>query len=199
MIYRIDFFSDWHSGSGLSAGADMDLLVVKDDIGFPFVPGKVLKGLLRESAETLMAFCDDVKQQENWARMIKDCFGARNDMTAANKEDRGKYHFSNAELTQELKKQLSSNNTVQMLFRKQSSTAIDNAGQAENHSLRSIEVVVPLVLFAEITDLPEEYRSQIEMCLQWIKRLGSDRNHGLGRCRLSVHASSPASGGQNAK
>ena len=31
IIYKIEFFSDWHCGSGLSSGADVDLLVVKVD------------------------------------------------------------------------------------------------------------------------------------------------------------------------
>lgn len=38
--YSIQFHTDWHCGSGLAAGADVDALVVKDKDGLPFVPGK---------------------------------------------------------------------------------------------------------------------------------------------------------------
>ncbi|MDE6805090.1 MAG: hypothetical protein K2J29_10705, partial [Muribaculaceae bacterium] len=54
--YRIEFFSDWHCGSGLSAGADVDALVIKDDCGLPFVPGKTVKGLVREAMEDILTF-----------------------------------------------------------------------------------------------------------------------------------------------
>ena len=43
--YTICFFSPWHCGSGTSAGADVDELVVKDKNGMPYIPGKTLKGL----------------------------------------------------------------------------------------------------------------------------------------------------------
>lgn len=41
--YKIEFFSNWHCGSGLAAGADVDALVVKDCNGLPYVPGKTIK------------------------------------------------------------------------------------------------------------------------------------------------------------
>ena len=51
--YKIEFFSNWHCGSGLAAGADVDSLVIKDNDGLPFVPGKTIKGLLSEAVFTL--------------------------------------------------------------------------------------------------------------------------------------------------
>ena len=62
--YKIEFHTDWHCGSGLAAGADVDALVVKDQSGLPFVPGKTIKGLLREAVEEIRGFkgleCDSV-------------------------------------------------------------------------------------------------------------------------------------------
>ena len=51
--YEIEFFSNWHCGSGLAAGADVDALVIKDNNGLPYVPGRTLKGLLRDAATNL--------------------------------------------------------------------------------------------------------------------------------------------------
>ena len=59
ITYTIEFFSYWHCGSGLSAGADVDSLVIKDAKGMPFVPGKTIKGLIREAAETLTCLAPD--------------------------------------------------------------------------------------------------------------------------------------------
>ena len=49
--YKITFLTDWHCGSGLAAGADVDALVVKDKERLPYVPGKTMKGLVREAVE----------------------------------------------------------------------------------------------------------------------------------------------------
>ena len=51
--YEIEFFSNWHCGSGLAAGADVDALVIKDNNGLPYVPGRTMKGLLRDAATNL--------------------------------------------------------------------------------------------------------------------------------------------------
>ena len=51
--YSIEFFSYWHCGSGLAAGADVDELAIKDGDGLPYVPGRTVKGLLRDAAESL--------------------------------------------------------------------------------------------------------------------------------------------------
>lgn len=54
--YKIEFFNEWHTGSGLSAGADVDDLVIKDKDNLPFVPGKTIKGLLRQAVEEILEF-----------------------------------------------------------------------------------------------------------------------------------------------
>ena len=53
---KIEFHTDWHCGSGLAAGADVDALVVKDENGMPFVPGKTIKGLVREAVSEIRSF-----------------------------------------------------------------------------------------------------------------------------------------------
>ena len=54
--YKIEFTSFWHTGSGLSSGTESDIVVIKDKNGLPYIPGKTLKGLLREAAETINNF-----------------------------------------------------------------------------------------------------------------------------------------------
>ena len=51
--YKIEFFSNWHCGSGLAAGADVDSLVIKDQNRLPYIPGRTLKGLFRDAATIL--------------------------------------------------------------------------------------------------------------------------------------------------
>ncbi len=178
MIYKIEFLSDWHCGSGLNSAADVDLLVIKDEFGLPFVPGKTLKGLLREAAVSICTYSND---DEEWNDFIIECFGLRSKKNC-NKFQPGSSYFSNAELSRQLKTQLKTDNIKKnTLFRKITSTALDKDGQAQEHSLRKIEVTVPVTLFAEISNLNEKYSEKMQMCLKWIKRVGTNRNSGFGR------------------
>ena len=92
ITYTIEFFSYWHCGSGLSAGADVDSLVIKDAKGMPFVPGKTIKGLIREAAETLTCLAPDKYPSQ---KIIDNIFGKRSE--TAEIPQIGKAFFSNAE------------------------------------------------------------------------------------------------------
>lgn len=177
LYYKIELFSDWHAGSGLASGADVDLLVKKDKNNFPFIPGKTLKGLLKDAAKDL----EDVNVVSD--KVITKIFGK--EVVEKNKSIEGKAFFSNGELTQNLKEK--SIDKTRLFYRKVSSTAIEENGLAKEHSLRRMEVTVPLVLFAKIENVSEkDCIDVLEKCMKMTKRLGSWRNRGLGRCELSI-------------
>jgi len=181
ITYKIQFFAEWHCGSGLSSGADVDALVIRDENGLPFVPGKTLKGLLRDAAELL----NTVGQAE--IDQIQLVFGVNAQRTDGPPKA-GVCSFSNAELSGSLQEKLISDKThaLNYLFRSHSSTAIDSKGQAEEHNLRRSETVIPLALYARIYDVPEEALPLLKKCMQYTKRLGVNRNRGLGRCDLTI-------------
>ena len=181
IIYSLEFLSDWHCSSGLSGGADADLLALKDERGLPYVPGKTIKGLLREAAEILRDFSAD---QQLWSQFLRRDFGEQTDKHSDQSQSGGCY-FSNAELTATVKQEITSHQ-ARLLYRQIAATAIEagDSGQAQEKSLRKIEVVVPLTLFGEI-DNCSDCRC-MEQCLKLIKRLGSNRNRGLGRCNLKI-------------
>lgn len=179
LIYKIHFLSDWHCGSGLSAGADVDTLCIKDENNLPFVPGKTIKGLLREAAEVLFGENDT---------FVKECFGKATKKEKTDEEvmsEKGNSYFSNVELTQTVKKDITKNNFSAALFRSLSSTKIDDKGIAVEHSLRKMQVAIPLTLYGEITDIPnDEYKDKLIKCMKYTKRIGVNRNRGLGRCNI---------------
>ncbi len=183
LICKIDFFSDWHAGSGLAAGADLDLLVIKDREGFPFLPGKTLKGLLKDAALDLKDF-EAVNEEFVDKLFGKDApQGEESEKDGYKASTASEAFFSDATLTENLKKGLA--DKKETLFRKITSTAIEESGQAKEHSLRRIEVTVPLVLFAKV-NIPDEFSmSDLEKCGKMVKRLGSGRNRGLGRCSVT--------------
>jgi len=89
--------------------------------------------------------------------------------------------FSNLELPKQTKEAIKENKDF--LYKKISSTAIDkNTKMAKNKSLRDIEVVIPLTLYGTIENT--QNKDKILKALKLIKRVGLNRNRGLGRCEI---------------
>lgn len=184
--YKIEFHTDWHCGSGLAAGADVDALVVKDEKGMPFIPGKTIKGLVREAVEEIRGF-----QGKQDAEAFVKAFGFFDDKE---RKEKGCMFFTNASLEQkkeqdeELKEYdiIVSNNAARFMYRDIASTAIDNDGIAKEHSLRKMQVVVPCTLYGEILNVPDDMAGDIIQSFGFIKRMGQNRNRGLGRCTITV-------------
>lgn len=174
--YTIRFYSDWHCGSGLAAGADVDALVVKDRDGLPYVPGKTIKGLVREALDTLVQIGAVSCSEES----LDVAFGTEN--AGDNIGTKGTLFFTNATLSEMRRESLIANGLGRFLYRSVASTAINDDGIAKDHSLRKTEVVVPCDVQGIIRDVPEEMEVNLRKALKMIKRLGVGRTRGLGRC-----------------
>lgn len=187
--YKIQFYGYWHVGSGLSASTYADAVVLKDPNRFPIIPGKTLKGLLSDAASAINAFQPELIS----ATFIRDVFGESGDKTDKDGQDiayaPSTCFFSNASLSEQLRAELSADtepiNLVDTLYEVLSATKIQD-GLAADGSLRQLEVCVPLSLYAVIEgDNINEYATEIDYCFGWIKRMGLNRNRGLGKCRFS--------------
>ena len=184
--YKIIFHSEWHCGSGQSAGFGVDLTVIRDRHGLPFIPGKTLKGLFRDAAVNLKEL--DTRNKNGWHDFINAVFGTGGDEGGGCATD---CFFTNAalELPVDIYNQLAKNEELKrFLFRAISATAINDKGVASEHSLRVTETVIPLTVEATIHKFPDSIanRVKIKQCVQWIKRMGLHRNRGLGRCTLQI-------------
>ena len=156
--YRLKFYDYWHLSSGLSAGAKLDATVVKDRDYLPYAPAKTIKGLLREILE----------------------------VEGINIEFLHKCYFGNATLAKQTKKEIISNKLQHNFYDVIASTKIDKNGIAVDNSLREIEVVIPIELTGEILDIPsQDDYDVLKEALGKIKRMGLNRNRGLGRCTFS--------------
>lgn len=187
--YQIQFYTYWHTGSGLSGGVDMNLTVIKNEYGLPLIPGKTLKGLLRDAATNLKDLDSSVVSQE----FIDTVFGIEENREKENREkpyQQGQCFFSNATLSKYLTTHLSSSDGEEkkgLLFISMASTAIDCNGIARDQTLRQMEITIPLTLYATIESFPEDQKmiEQLNFCFQWIKKMGTNRTRGLGRCEFS--------------
>ena len=156
--YELKFYDYWHLSSGLSNGAKLDSSVVKDEEGIPFASGKTIKGLVREMLENLTT---DIE-------FLHKCY------------------FSNATIKDTTKQQIIENNLQDNLFDVIASTKIGENGIAEDDSLREIEVVVPISLYGEILDISAQNIDVLKKAIKMIKRMGLNRNRGLGRCEFFI-------------
>ena len=162
--YNLQFFDYWHLSSGLSSGAKLDSTVVKDNDNIPYAPGKTIKGLLREMLELDNDNID----------FLHNCY------------------FKNATLPQDTKDEIVSNTLQDNLYDIIASTKIgeknntkETYGIAVTDSLREIEVVIPLTLEGEILNIAtKDDFDKLKKALKMIKRMGLNRNRGLGRCEF---------------
>jgi len=197
--YKIEFFDHWHTGSGLSAGVDVDDLVIKNKDGLPFIPGKTIKGLVRQALEEVLAFKGDIdekklKIEETFGLLkeepiIKDVVNNSDEddiETEVKKLVRGSVFFTNATLSEELSNNIKQGNLQKYLYNRLTSTAIAENGVAKEHSLRQMEVTIPCVLYGKIYGVDSHLKEDMKDALSFIKRLGVNRNRGLGRCQFSI-------------
>jgi hypothetical protein len=178
--YTITFFSDWNCGSGLTSGPDSDNLVKKDHYDLPFVPGKTIKGLLKEAAHDLYEGTDGFNE------FLEICFGEES--SGKDLEFYNKIHYSNAKLSEDEINYLKGKPyEISKLYRNIPAIKIDEKlGVTPINSLRSMQVTIPLTLKGRITNIPDIHSEKIKECMKMIKRLGNKRNRGFGRCRFIV-------------
>ncbi|QXP70771.1 hypothetical protein H0I29_01350 [Polaribacter sp. R2A056_3_33] len=182
--YKITFLSDWHAGSGLGSGADSDAVVIKDANNLPYLPGKTMKGLLKDSLIDIM----EVQPNIVLKSFIDKYFGSEVKDTEGKvvKTEAGSLFFSNAELPAAERNE-SMGAVSQFLYRNIASTAIDKtSGVAQQSSLRTIKVCIPLIIEGYIAGLDKDALPIVEMGLKMLRHLGSNRNRGLGRCTIEL-------------
>jgi len=185
--YIITFFSEWHTGSGLTSGSDLDALVLKDKDGLPFIPGKTLKGLLKAAASDINEIKGVDSAKDKFLTEVFGFFDGEEKMRSEVHTKR-KAYFTDAGLTEGLKSEIFKNEKQLMpfLFRNMASTAIDDNGVAKERSLRKMETCIPLCLEAKILFLDDAYIERMEECMRWIKRMGLSRHRGFGRCKFEI-------------
>jgi len=187
--------SYWHAGTGRGLGAAVDAAAYRDGDDLPALPGRHIKGLLRDALEQAQAWgwqghADGV--------LLHSLFGQRTEsLNAGQIPASGLLRVSDARLPGVLCVWLGHDDRRSQrtaLFRVVQSTAVDDStGSAKDGSLRGIEVVVPLDLQARIEPLPgavppADWAERLREVLPLIPAVGGHRTRGLGRALLSLEA-----------
>lgn len=172
--YKLEFLSEWHIGSGLGAGAESDASILRDKNDMPYIPGKTIKGLLKDA----MIDINEVNGSKVTIEDLNKIFGLKT-------SQQGKAFFSDCKIEENENRAIVVNSLQPYLLKNVASTAINEQGVAHDKSLRSKEVCMPLILTGSIDNV-DEYKEIFELAFKWLRGVGINRNRGLGRCKVSI-------------
>lgn len=193
---KIDISSYWHAGTGAGQGSLLDAIVQRDPIGLPYLPGRTLKGLLRDAVHCWESY--GAYTQPQVTDQLFGVLGTDGNTTTPGILRIGSARLDNAFIheiqqaymntgTQQQAKQL-----ISCLYHQHYNTKIDaQTGTAEDKSLRSMELTVPLTLYADIrlientqTSLLPHAFDLLSQAFPMVKAVGKLKNRGLGRAHL---------------
>ncbi len=185
----VQILEAWHPGSGRGRGLQYDAIARRDEDGLPFLGGKHLRGLIREALVCLHAW-GHVKSAETELRL----FGSvRNQAAGSGMSVNRSIDLSRAELPAADRAALMHADAAASLFQGRYQIAMDGRhGVTRLRSLRSVEIVVPVTLVAQLT-VRSDSRATAQHDIDTLKKavslvhaVGGHRTRGLGRARLSL-------------
>jgi len=170
----------------------VDADAVFHQTGFPYIPARRLKGLLRESLTEVLEIMG--RAEEEIAKNVRALFGHEGD-----DHNNGKIAIGNANVSQweDIVKYMSSDNSVtpddvkSYLATEVQQTALDE-GTAKKHSLRNYRVVLPrkdLTFVSEVAilkDISDDESKWLRNAVSNLRYMGSRRNRGFGHVRCSL-------------
>ncbi len=170
---------------GASSGRSIDMDVYTNEYGFPFIPSKRLKGVIKDA-------CKEYNLMVSDSIDIDRLFGTQDDIE-------GTLKISNAELLDYIsekdnivldikERNINPRFVKRMYVSKRTQTSIDDETEkAKEGSLRTINVVNKgLTFVSEIENITGEEEKHLSDAIKLVRHIGLNRNRGLGlvECRL---------------
>lgn len=176
---KITLRSDLVCGSGIGWGSVVDTDVTYDDYGFPYIPARRLRGLLKEALWELEQFgVKTIKStelfgdEENSGHLFKVYNGQLAHIDMLHKEVK-KLNLNSIDV-------LSYYTTVRY------QTRIADDGIAEDGSLRSIRAIKRGLTFYADLECEKDDLNIIKNCCALIKHMGTNRTRGFGEVTITV-------------
>ena len=187
---EILFLSDWHVSAGIGDGSGADSMLARDGEGLPFIPGRAVKGALREGARRISLCRSDLARAETML------WGSRS--LGATSNESGLLRVSCATLPDAVRCALPADpvlraGLVKDLAVVRSQTSLTEEGVAKSHTLRSIECGMAGMSLQFTIDCQEPEGVGVEwlrayfhaVCVA-VRGIGGHRSRGLGRCRIAM-------------
>ena len=187
----IRLLSDMCVSDGGVYNSALDTDICHDDLGFPYIPAKRLKGCLRECALELKDWGDDISPEE--------LFGDKGD----GKINAGKVRIGNAQLQnyEEYRKAVLKHknhivfhpqNVLSHYSYVRTQTAIDSeTGVADDTSLRTMRVASRGLIFKAECEVPKELSDKLSRCCTSLTQMGIARTRGLGEVIVTLEQDIP--------
>jgi hypothetical protein len=182
-----DILDYWHAGAGHGGGRKLDAVVRRSPAGLPIIPGRTVRGLLR----------DVVRQSECFGALeqgtTETVFGSELESRDRFETREGLLRLSTAELPGDWETYAQTHEgraSLDGFFCGLSNTAIGNNGQVVDHSLRHTEVAIPLELVATWHVREASAHTQafevLTTAAPLLRAFGRSRHRGLGRVEIRV-------------
>lgn len=190
-ILTIKLLSAACPAGGEGSGGAIDLEVAHDDLGLPFIPARRIRGLLLESSNEVVTLLQPFVPKEKTDELglaMKTLFGNRGQEKAAPLQIENGYLPDYEETRKWLfwfdakfpKEKLVVPELVLSTFcsvRQQ--TALED-GVAKAGSLRVTRILNKGWIFESRINCPVTYQELLTLAVKGMRRLGSNRNRGLG-------------------
>jgi len=184
-IMQIQLLSDTLIGSAQGYGAIIDKDSVFDEVGLPIIPGKRIKGILREQAELLEKFGGlnsvDVLFGKSGLVDKSTEYLSVSSFTLADYQANKEYLKY---LIQE--GQISRSEVIEYFTTLRMMTSIDKDGIAADTSLRTFRVLNKGLVFTGELHFDHSQKTYFYSIISLIRRIGSMRNRGLGHIRCTL-------------
>lgn len=182
----IELKSNLICGSGEGWGNIVDSDSIHDEYGFPYIPARRIKGLLKEAAMELEDF--QVFDKDT----AKEIFGSDSSYGHhfalyngyLKNYDHMREEINNA--PEEIKKYLMPVNVNNHYTEVHYHTAIDEDGIAKEHSLRSVRAIDKGLIFYAPIEFEREDEEKLEKCMALVRHMGMNRTRGYGEVKLSL-------------
>lgn len=184
MKIKMELLTDAIFGNGMSIPGGEDISVLRDADGFPYYKGGTFKGIFREELiRYLNWICDDQEKNSDTVKRLLGEGGSDADST-------GKLVFSDFCLSENVRYKLaesidSADAILDALTHIRTFTKISDNGIAEEGTLRNCRCVNKGLYFYSELLCDDKDRNMICEVFSLIKWVGSMRNRGFGKVRIT--------------
>lgn len=187
----IKLLSDTLPGSGDTFTSYVDVDIIFDNYGIPYIPARRVKGILRESAEELDSLFDKATINMSLKNFIGKFLGTRGNWES------GLLSISNFYIPSYLETiKLLEDNTFSIPFnytmdyftiiRKQ--TSMDEEYRlTKDGSLRTVRLLKKDLAFSGTVSLEPEYENQFAIICAYTNKLGSNKKRGFGTIKIELY------------
>ena len=193
---RIQLKSDLCAASGEGLGSLIDTDVCYDKYGFPYIPSKRIKGLLREAFMEYLDWEKDSEKRTKLELLEEKLFGVENANNSCDLKIDNAYLMNADKLIQDIvsvedkyKKYLTKERIMSLYTDVRYQTAVDRkTGVAKENSLRNIRVVEAGNVFqADLECETEEELAVLQKCVKLVQHMGHNRTRGFGEvvCKIA--------------